>query len=218
MPQVVLFGLGRYGSGITRTLRDRGWRVLTVDLNPDLVRAGDAMGHPVMYGDAEDPEFVATLPLGRVLWVISTARERHVNLSLLHTLQSSRIRRPNRDCRTITRRHRQTPAGGRRSDSGAFRRCRARGGRPHYGTSRNSRNKRADETSESCMMLKYQEAARAFLFVWHVLEGGVDMAWPALRSGLPIARQSNPASTASGTTAVILANIVSPLPGILSAL
>ena len=88
VPQVVLFGLGRYGSGITRTLRERGWRVLTFDLNPDLVRAGDTMGHPVMYGDAEDPEFVATLPLGRVLWVISTARERHVNLSLLHTLQS----------------------------------------------------------------------------------------------------------------------------------
>ena len=88
VPQVVLFGLGRYGSGITRTLRDRGWRVLTVDLNPDLVRAGDAMGHPVMYGDAEDPEFMATLPLGRVLWVISTARERHVNLSLLHTLKA----------------------------------------------------------------------------------------------------------------------------------
>lgn len=86
VPQVVLFGLGRYGSGITRSLRDRGWRVLTVDLNPDLVRRGDNMGYPVLFGDAEDPEFVATLPLSRVLWVISTARERHVSLSLLHTL------------------------------------------------------------------------------------------------------------------------------------
>ena len=61
---------------------------MTVDLNPDLVRAGDAMGYPVMYGDAEDPEFLATLPLGRVQWVVSTARERHVNLSLLHTLKA----------------------------------------------------------------------------------------------------------------------------------
>jgi Trk K+ transport system NAD-binding subunit len=61
--------------------------VLTVDFNPDLVRAGDSMGYPVMFGDAEDPEFIATLPLGRVQWVVSTARERHVNLSLIHALQ-----------------------------------------------------------------------------------------------------------------------------------
>lgn len=88
VPQVILFGLGRYGSGIARTLRERGWRVLTVDFNPDLVRAGDAMGYPVMFGDAEDPEFIATLPLGRVQWVMSTARECHVNLSLIHSLQS----------------------------------------------------------------------------------------------------------------------------------
>jgi Trk K+ transport system NAD-binding subunit len=69
-------------------LRERGWRVLGVDFNPDLVRAGDATGHPVMFGDAEDPEFIATLPLGRVHWVVSTARERHVNLSLIHSLRS----------------------------------------------------------------------------------------------------------------------------------
>jgi len=88
VPTLILFGLGRYGSAMTRALRDKGWRVLTVDLNPDLVRSGDSMGYPVMFGDAEDPEFVATLPLTNVSWVVSTARERHVNLSLLHTLQS----------------------------------------------------------------------------------------------------------------------------------
>jgi hypothetical protein len=41
-----------------------------------------------MFGDAEDPEFIATLPLARVHWVVSTARECHVNLSLLHSLRS----------------------------------------------------------------------------------------------------------------------------------
>ncbi len=87
VPQVILFGLGRYGSGIARSLREGGWRVLTVDFNPDLVRAGDPMGYPVIFGDAEDPEFIATLPLGRVQWVVSTARERHVNLSLIHALK-----------------------------------------------------------------------------------------------------------------------------------
>jgi len=88
VPLVVLFGLGRYGNGITRALRERGWRVLGVDFNPDLVREGDVMRHPVMFGDAEDPEFIATLPLGRAHWVVSTARDRQVNLSLIHSLRS----------------------------------------------------------------------------------------------------------------------------------
>ncbi|WP_192035005.1 cation:proton antiporter family protein [Halomonas sp. YLGW01] len=87
VPQVILFGLGRYGLGIARTLRERGWRVLGIDFNPDLVRSGDPMGHPVMFGDAGDPEFITTLPLGRVQWVVSTARERHVNLTLIHSLR-----------------------------------------------------------------------------------------------------------------------------------
>jgi len=88
VPQIVLFGLGRYGAGIARALRERGWRVLGVDFNPELARAGDVMGHPVYYGDAEDPEFIASLPLTRTRWVVSTARERHVSQALIQTLKS----------------------------------------------------------------------------------------------------------------------------------
>ncbi|HBQ40638.1 MAG TPA: sodium:proton exchanger [Halieaceae bacterium] len=87
LPQALLFGLGRYGFGIARSLRERGWRVLTVDINPDLTRIGDPAGYPVLFGDAEDPEFSTTLPLERVQWVISTAREKRANLSLLHSLK-----------------------------------------------------------------------------------------------------------------------------------
>jgi Kef-type K+ transport system membrane component KefB len=86
--EIILFGMGRYGSGIAQSLRGRGCRVLGVDYNPELVRSGDTMGHPVRYGDAEDPEFVASLPLARTRWVVSTARERHVNQALIHTLRS----------------------------------------------------------------------------------------------------------------------------------
>ena len=86
--QVILFGMGRYGSGIAQALRARGMRVLSVDYNPELVRSGDAMGHPVLYGDAQDPEFIATLPLGQVQWVVSAVHERPVNQALVHTLRS----------------------------------------------------------------------------------------------------------------------------------
>ena len=85
---IVLFGLGRYGIGIAQALRARGSRVLIVDYNPELVRNGDPMGYPVRFGDAEDPEFVGSLPLSQVQWVVSTAKERHVNQSLIHTLRN----------------------------------------------------------------------------------------------------------------------------------
>lgn len=85
---IILFGVGRYGSGIARALRERGCRVLSVDFNPELVRTGDAMGYTVHYGDAEDSEFIASLPLARSRWVVSTAREHHVNQTLIHSLRN----------------------------------------------------------------------------------------------------------------------------------
>ena len=85
--EIILFGLGRFGSGIAQVLRERGVRLLSVDYNPDLVRS-EPLGHPVLYGDAEDPEFIATLPLARTRWVVSTAHERHVNQGLIHTLRN----------------------------------------------------------------------------------------------------------------------------------
>jgi len=84
---VVLFGLGRFGSGIEQELRQRGHRVLSVDFDPDLVRQHGEGDYAVRYGDAEDPEFLATLPLGQVHWVLSSLREVSINLALLHGLR-----------------------------------------------------------------------------------------------------------------------------------
>ncbi len=86
--EIILFGTGRYGSSIAQALRDHGCRVSSVDYNPELVRSGDPMGHPVLYGDAEDPEFIGSLPLERTRWVVCTVRERHVSQALIHTLRS----------------------------------------------------------------------------------------------------------------------------------
>lgn len=84
---VVLFGLGRFGAGIAREMQQRGHRVLGVDFDPDLVRRREGHGYEMCYGDAEDPEFVATLPLEQVRWVLSSVREMSVNLALLHGLR-----------------------------------------------------------------------------------------------------------------------------------
>ncbi len=84
---VILFGLGRFGSRIARELRQRGHRVLGVDFDPELVRRQQVDGYAVRYGDAQDPEFLATLPLGQIRWVLSSVREMPANLVLLHGLR-----------------------------------------------------------------------------------------------------------------------------------
>ena len=67
---VVVFGLGRYGMAITRFLEVQGYRVLGVDFNPEVVRQFRELGKQVLYGDAADQEFMATLPLQGVRWVV----------------------------------------------------------------------------------------------------------------------------------------------------
>ena len=87
--EIIVFGAGRYGSGIVQALRERGCRVVTVDYNPELVRAARNTGHKVLYGDAEDPEFIASLPLSRARWVVSTMRDERVGRTLIHSLRNS---------------------------------------------------------------------------------------------------------------------------------
>ncbi len=84
---IVLFGLGRFGSGIARELGQHGHRVIGVDFDPELVRQREDADYSVHYGDAEDPEFLATLPLGQISWIVSSVHEISINLSLLHGLR-----------------------------------------------------------------------------------------------------------------------------------
>jgi hypothetical protein len=84
---VIVFGLGRYGSRIVAGLRQRGVAVLGVDFDPEAVARCRNLGVPTHYGDAEDPEFPAGLPLSRARWVVSTTPVREVNMALLHALR-----------------------------------------------------------------------------------------------------------------------------------
>jgi len=86
--EIVLFGLGRFGSGIAAELTRRGHPVLGVDFDPELVRGRGRPDIALRYGDAEDPEFLAALPLRAHGWVVSSVRDKSVNLSLLQGLQA----------------------------------------------------------------------------------------------------------------------------------
>jgi Kef-type K+ transport system membrane component KefB len=84
---ILVVGLGRFGTTLAATLRERGCRLLTVDFDPEIVRRHAEAGFNVRYGDAEDPEFVAALPLNRIRWVVSTVRRPGSNAMLLHSLR-----------------------------------------------------------------------------------------------------------------------------------
>ena len=86
-PQVVVFGLGRYGGRLMQRLSERGVAVLGVDFDPEAVRLARRHGLDARFGDAEDAEFAATLPLGEARWVISTLPEADVNRTLIAALR-----------------------------------------------------------------------------------------------------------------------------------
>jgi Kef-type K+ transport system membrane component KefB len=91
-PQVIVFGLGRYGSRLLHQLNDRGLRVLGVDFDPEAVDAMRVRGLAARYGDAEDPALLESLPLAHVTWVITTLPEWQVNRGLLHALEAAGYR------------------------------------------------------------------------------------------------------------------------------
>jgi Kef-type K+ transport system membrane component KefB len=78
---VLLFGLGRYGTAIGRRLRRHGLRVLGIDFNPEVIRSWREPDISVIYGDATDPEFVGSLPLGDAQWAVSAVPEHQTGLT-----------------------------------------------------------------------------------------------------------------------------------------
>lgn len=91
-PEVLVLGLGRFGLTIAQELMARGVRVLAADHNPELVHERAGHGIPTRYGDIEDPEFLAGLPLESARWVVGSTRDRQVNATLLRALPEAGYR------------------------------------------------------------------------------------------------------------------------------
>lgn len=92
IPEVdmVLIGLGNYGSGIARHLLERKKLFVGVDFDPIALETWRSRGLPVIFGDVGDPEFLDSLPLNCASWVVSTVRDRELNKILLHLLRGRR--------------------------------------------------------------------------------------------------------------------------------
>ena len=88
--EVIVFGLGRYGSRLLLQLRAAGIEAVGVDFDPEAVRDLQARGLPVYFGDGEDADFLESLPLKHARWVITSFPQWESNRALLHALQSAR--------------------------------------------------------------------------------------------------------------------------------
>jgi Kef-type K+ transport system membrane component KefB len=86
LPDVVVFGLGRYGSRVVEDLHARGIRVAGIDFDPEVVRALQQRGIDARFGDAEDLHLLETLPLTRIRWIICTLPQPEINAALLQAL------------------------------------------------------------------------------------------------------------------------------------
>ncbi len=94
-PEIIVFGVGRYGSVMVRELAARGKRILGVDFDPQAVKLACSQGYAVVFGDAEDPEFLNTLPVSKASWVVCTVRNvntaRALRSGLEHTGYSGNL-------------------------------------------------------------------------------------------------------------------------------
>lgn len=87
-PDVVIFGMGRFGQRLAKHLKAAGLSVLGVEFDPEVVRHLRHLGMKVRFGDGEDADFIAELPLDGVAWVISTLPDLDANHALLHALRT----------------------------------------------------------------------------------------------------------------------------------
>jgi Kef-type K+ transport system membrane component KefB len=87
-PDIIVFGLGRYGSRLAHTLKQQGIKVLGVDFDPEVVRALQHQGMDARFGDGEAPDYIESLPIAHTPWIVSTLPDYASNFALLHALRA----------------------------------------------------------------------------------------------------------------------------------
>ncbi|MCS6864444.1 MAG: cation:proton antiporter [Gemmataceae bacterium] len=83
----ILVGLGRYGNNMARALRQRGASVLGVDFDPQVIATWHKHKYWAQYGDADDPELAASLPLGQTRFVVCTAPRLETNIAVFRAVK-----------------------------------------------------------------------------------------------------------------------------------
>jgi len=85
---VILFGLNRIGHDFLGVFRKKKYNMLVVDFSPEVVNWLGHEGIDHSYGDADDTDFLNTLPLDKVSMIVSTIPELETNILLLNHIRS----------------------------------------------------------------------------------------------------------------------------------
>lgn len=88
-PDIIVYGMGRYGRKLAEQLEQGGRRVLGVDFDPQALALAREEDLNVCYGDAEDADFLSHMPLSHAQALISTIPQREVNAILFRALRSA---------------------------------------------------------------------------------------------------------------------------------
>jgi hypothetical protein len=86
-PDVIVFGLGRYGLQLAKGLGAAGQQVIGVDFNPDLTEQCRDINLTARFGDGMDSAFLESLPLRHVRWAVSTLPDVASHRELLRGLR-----------------------------------------------------------------------------------------------------------------------------------
>lgn len=86
----IVIGSGRLGTNLIRNILEKKQNVLVVDFDPDVVTKWQNEGVRAEYGDADDPELPAMLPLKNTRQIISTATNADTNQRLLKFLHENK--------------------------------------------------------------------------------------------------------------------------------
>ena len=88
---VIVYGYGRFGRRLVEQLAGHGHHVLVVDWDPHIrIHTDDpalATRITARFGDADDPEFPASLPIDSTRWVVSTIPRVDTNKVLANALR-----------------------------------------------------------------------------------------------------------------------------------
>lgn len=85
---IILFGYNRIGYSLKKSFNARKKDFLVVDNNPDTIAKLVGMGVDCRYGDAEDSELLAELPLSEARLILSTIPNTETNLLLINEIKS----------------------------------------------------------------------------------------------------------------------------------
>lgn len=86
----IVIGSGRLGSNLIKNILAKGQSLLVVDFDPNVVAKWQNEGVRAEYGDADDPELPAMLPLKNTRQIISTATNTDTNQRLLKFLKENK--------------------------------------------------------------------------------------------------------------------------------